>query len=83
LPGVDGDVAQVPVKQQIVGPVRVPITDRRFVDKAHDKGIHVHVWTIDEAEEMNRLLDLGVDGLMTDSPTLLKQVLVDRGQWGG
>jgi glycerophosphoryl diester phosphodiesterase len=32
---------------------------------------------------MNRLLDLGVDGLMTDSPTLLKQVLVDRGQWGG
>jgi glycerophosphoryl diester phosphodiesterase len=83
LPGVDGDAAQVSVKQEIVGPIAVPITDRRFVEKAHDKGIHVHVWTIDEADEMNRLLDLGVDGLMTDSPTLLKQVLVERGQWGG
>jgi glycerophosphoryl diester phosphodiesterase len=79
LPGVDGDVAQVPVKQQIVGPVRVPITDRRFVDKAHDKGIHVHVWTIDEAEEMNRLLDLGVDGLMSDFPGRAFAVLRARG----
>ena len=41
----------------------------------------MHVWTIDDPAEMNRLLDLGVDGIMTDKPTVLKQVLTDRGQW--
>ena len=57
------------------------MTDRRFVDRAHALGIHVHVWTIDDAPEMERLLDLGVDGLMTDRPALLRQVLQDRGDW--
>ncbi len=41
----------------------------------------MHVWTIDDAGEMARLLDLGVDGIMTDSPSVLKDVLVQRGQW--
>jgi glycerophosphoryl diester phosphodiesterase len=39
------------------------------------------VWTIDERAQMERLLDLGVDGIMTDRPTVLKEVLVGRGQW--
>jgi glycerophosphoryl diester phosphodiesterase len=39
------------------------------------------VWTIDDAAEMNRLLDLGVDGIMTDKPSVLKDVLVQRNQW--
>jgi glycerophosphoryl diester phosphodiesterase len=41
----------------------------------------VHVWTIDDADEMNRLLDLGVDGIMTDLPLVLRGVLESRNQW--
>jgi glycerophosphoryl diester phosphodiesterase len=57
------------------------IVDRRFLDVAHARGLPVHVWTIDDPTEMERLLDLGVDGIMTDRPTVLKEVLVRRGQW--
>ncbi len=71
-----GQVAQVPVKQ---GPI--PIVDARFVRTAHRRGFQVHVWTIDDPAEIGRLLDLGVDGIMTDRPNVLKQVLDDRGQW--
>ncbi len=74
--GFAGACAQVPVRQ---GPI--PIVDRRFVDGAHRRGLPVHVWTVDEATEMDRLLDLGVDGIMTDRPSLLKEVMVRRGQW--
>jgi glycerophosphoryl diester phosphodiesterase len=72
----NGNCAQVPVRQ---GPVL--ILDRRFVDGAHRQGLPVHVWTIDDPAEMERLLDLGVDGIMTDRPSVLKEVLVRRGQW--
>lgn len=68
--------AQVPVRQ---GPVT--IVDERFVEHAHRRGLHVHVWTIDDEAEMHRLLDLGVDGLMTDRPTVLRDVLRARGDW--
>ena len=49
--------------------------------RAHRRGIEVHVWTIDDADEMDRLLDLGVDGIMTDRPAVLRDVLERRGQW--
>jgi len=62
---------------------RVPLVDRSFVEAAHDHGLPVHVWTIDEADAMERLLDLGVDGIMTDRPEVLRAVLVRRGQWSG
>ncbi|MDQ3897293.1 MAG: glycerophosphodiester phosphodiesterase [Actinomycetota bacterium] len=74
--GFAGACAQVPVRQG-----RVLIVDRRFVDGAHRRGLPVHVWTIDDEDEMERLLDLGVDGIMTDRPSVLKEVLVRRGQW--
>ena len=67
---------QEPIKK---GPIT--IVNRRFVALAHDLGLPVHVWTINDADEMNALLDLGVDGIMTDSPSVLKDVLVQRGQW--
>jgi len=71
-----GDAAQVPVRQ---GPLTV--VNEAFVTKAHDRGIKVHVWTIDDAEEMHRLLDLAVDGIMTDRPATLREVFESRGIW--
>ena len=68
--------AQVPVKQ---GPL--PIVTSSFVDGAHAAGLQVHVWTIDDPIEMSRLLDLGVDGIMTDRVTVLRDVIHSRGQW--
>ena len=67
---------QVPVRQ---GPL--PLVDRRFVAAAHRRGVAVHVWTIDDRAEMERLLDLGVDGILSDRPSLLKEVFVERGLW--
>ena len=51
------------------------VVTEAFVDEAHRRGMQVHVWTIDDAAEMARLLDLGVDGIMTDRPAVLKEVL--------
>ncbi len=68
--------AQVPVSQ---GPL--PVADAKFIAAAHKMGLAVHVWTIDEPAEMNRLLDLGVDGIMTDRLDVLKNVMVERKIW--
>ena len=70
------DCVQVPVSRGIV-----PLVDRRFLAAAHRRALPVHVWTVNEPAEMVRLLDLGVDGLMTDRPALLREVLIARGQW--
>jgi len=68
--------AQVPIRQ---GPLTV--VNAAFVARAHRLGIAVHVWTIDDESTMTTLLDLGVDGVMTDRPAVLKAVLQRRGQW--
>jgi glycerophosphoryl diester phosphodiesterase len=68
--------AQVPVRQG-----RIPLVDRRFIDTCHHAGLQVHVWTVDDSVTMDRLLELGVDGIMTDRPSALKEVLIRRNLW--
>ena len=68
------DCLQVPARQ---GPLTV--VDERTVATAHAAGLPVHVWTVNEADEMRRLLDLQVDGLITDRGDILVQVLAERG----
>jgi glycerophosphoryl diester phosphodiesterase len=68
--------AQVPVAAS-----GLTIVSRRFVEAAERRGLQVHVWTIDDEAEMNRLIDLGVHGIMTDRPSLLRNVLEARGLW--
>jgi len=57
----------------------IVVVDERFVAAAHDNDVAVHVWTIDEPEQMARLIDLGVDGIMTDRPSVLDGVLRTKG----
>jgi glycerophosphoryl diester phosphodiesterase len=76
VPDLPSPCVQVPthyMETEIVTPA--------FIDAAHRRDMQVHVWTIDEAGEMTRLLDLGVDGIMTDRPKVLRDVLQQRGQW--
>lgn len=76
LPHGPGACVQVPLQY---GALRV--IDRRFVERAHRRGLDVHVWTIDDPGRMHWLLDLGVDGIMTDRIETLRDVLVQRNQW--
>jgi glycerophosphoryl diester phosphodiesterase len=70
------DALQVPV-----GEGAITVVDIASIDAAHGLGKKVHVWTIDDPDEMNRLIDEGVDGLITDRADLLKDVLIERGLW--
>jgi glycerophosphoryl diester phosphodiesterase len=60
---------------------RLRVVTPELIALAHRHGLRVHVWTIDDAAEMRRLLDLGVDGIMTDQLLTLRQVLDERGRW--
>ena len=57
------------------------VVTAELVAEAHRRGMQVHVWTIDEPARWRALLDLGVDGIMTDRPAVLKDVLEARDQW--
>jgi len=66
-------VYQVPIA------LGVTVVDADFVADAHANGMAVHVWTVDDEEEMRYLVDIGVDGIMTDRPSLLESVIQDMG----
>jgi glycerophosphoryl diester phosphodiesterase len=75
--GKQVDALQVPLKHG-----RLTVVTPGFVRRAHAAGKHVHVWTVDEVEQMRTLLDLGVDGLISDRTDVLQQVLAKRGLTG-
>ena len=67
-------------RHRVRRPPVIDLVTPALVDRAHDLGKHVHVWTVDEdATEMHRLLDLGADGIVTDHIDVLADVLAERG----
>ena len=67
------DALQVPPRH-----MGIPLVTRRFVEAAHARGVRVDAWTINGADEMRRLLELGVDAIVTDWPEKLTAVLRER-----
>jgi len=79
--GLAGFVPAVAAAQVPVRYAGIRVVDARFVRHVHRLGMQVHVWTIDDPAEMHELLDLGVDGIMTDRIDVLRAVLTERGRW--
>ncbi len=75
-PPVRGDLAQLPHRFGAL-----TVVDAALVRTAHAQGREVHVWTVDDPVEMAQLLDLGADGLLSDRPDVLREVLRSRGRW--
>ena len=74
LKSTEGHCAQVPVSQW-----GVPVITKNFIKMVQKENKLVHVWTIDDEDQMYKLIDAGVDGLMTDKPIVLKRALMKRG----
>jgi glycerophosphoryl diester phosphodiesterase len=79
MPEIPAVAYQVPERQG-----DLVVVDEPFVAAAHRAGRAVHVWTVNDTESMERLIDLGVDGIISDVPTTLGGVLGPRGvAWEG
>ncbi|MDN5976246.1 MAG: glycerophosphodiester phosphodiesterase [Acidipropionibacterium jensenii] len=76
-----GVAFQMPVRTRIAG-LQVPLVTPAFLRAAHARGRAVHVWTINDRAEMNRLIDMGVDGIVTDAIEDLADVMTERGLVG-
>ena len=78
-PGGPG-VFQIPVSHEVAG-LKVKLLTKARVGAIHRAGYRVHVWTINVRDDMHTLIDWGVDGIVTDRPDLLREVLQARGMW--
>lgn len=73
-----GRFSRIPVQAyQLPHEIRGAKVDQKLVDAVHAAGAHLHLWTVDDPEDMERFLALGVDGIVTDRPDLLNEVLED------
>lgn len=71
------DAYQAPIKIRGIG------VDRKFIDAVHSRDKQMHVWTVNEAEDMVRFLDMGADGIVTDRPDVLNEVAEERAHGEG
>ena len=55
--------------------IEVELNRKTIIDRAHRRNIAVQYWTINDADEMRELIELGCDCIMTDDPVLMKQIL--------
>jgi glycerophosphoryl diester phosphodiesterase len=77
--GVVGEASALQLPRHSRG---LRVIDRKLIESAHAHGLQVHVWTVNSRLEMAELLDLEVDGIITDRPDVLRALLEERGQWG-
>jgi len=78
VPKAGADCIQAPIRWR-----GLSVVDATLIRAAHRSGLAVHVWTVNAEPVMHSLLDAGVDGIMSDRPRLLKEVLVARSAWTG
>ena len=87
VPGAATGPSPRPLAERLAGAgvrclqVPVPVATPSFIGRAHKLGLQVHVWTVNDRPTMEGLLDLGVDGIMTDETVALREVLIRRAQW--
>lgn len=79
--GVPGPAKGAEAVQVPMAAGKVSVINPQFIELAHARGLAVHVWTINEETEMNEILDLGVDGIITDEPSLAQRVIDQH--WAG
>jgi glycerophosphoryl diester phosphodiesterase len=78
-----GDALAAKLARTGVACAQIPlqIATTSFIRKAHEAGLQVHVWTLNKRQDMERALNLGADGIMTDEIVLLRELLTERGLW--
>lgn len=68
---------------QLPARARWAAVDQRLVDAVHSGGKQIHVWTVNEADDMVKFLDMGVDGIITDRLDVLNEVIGERARAEG
>lgn len=77
---LEGQVFQIPVSKKVAGR-KIPVLTEKLMDIAHQHHQKVHVWTVNDPAEMSELIDLGVDGIVSDRIDLLREVAKEHGVW--